>query len=84
MSGRLMATLISILISLSLCSCQSVCKTFPEWNEWGYENDVEHNSAGKPETGALKLAGQTAEIGVDPACWLGNKFGIVSGNPSRN
>lgn len=74
-----MLTIVSMVL---LAGCSGVCKAFPEWNEIGYQNDIEHDSSGTPETGIAKFAGQIAEIFVDPACLIGNKVGIVQGSPS--
>lgn len=73
----------AIIVALALGGCQPICRAFPEWNERGYSNDVEHTN-GKVDTGVVKTAGQVAEIGIDPACWLGNQLGIIAGKPSGN
>lgn len=71
---------IAVLIALSvaLSGCTTVCKTFPEWAETGYQNDVEHAADGSVLTGAAKIAGQIIEIVVDPACAIGSGWGMVT------
>ena len=66
------------MLGVFLTACQPICKEFPEWNEWGFQNDVEHNSKGQEETGIPKLAGEVLEVFIDPACYVGNQLGVVS------
>lgn len=67
-----------IPIVLVLGACQPICNSFPEWTEFGYQNDVEHNANGTVATGINKIIGQVLEVPIEPACYIGNQLGIVS------
>ena len=74
------AAALTLFLALAGCAgaANDVCKAFPEWNELGYQNDVEHDAHGAVQSGIAKLAGQVAEVFVDPACASASKAGIVA------